>query len=142
MLPPRDFKSLASTNFAIRAVLQVIIDGSSNSVLPAPGAGLAIALDVLSPATLVLPAHRTNFAIRAVFHVIIDGIYLNGFEVGGAGRNRTGVNGVAVRCMTTLPPRLYFQNYCLVRSRPKGRIHANSLKLLAPFGLRRYAPRR
>ena len=27
-------------------------------------------------------------------------------ENGGAGRNRTGVNGVAVRCMTTLPPRL------------------------------------
>ena len=25
-------------------------------------------------------------------------------ENGGAGRNRTGVNGVAVRCMTTLPP--------------------------------------
>src|SRR5690554_5986604 len=25
---------------------------------------------------------------------------------GGAGRNRTGVRGVAVRCMTTLPPRL------------------------------------
>ncbi len=25
---------------------------------------------------------------------------------GGAGRNRTGVHGVAVRCMTTLPPRL------------------------------------
>ena len=24
---------------------------------------------------------------------------------GGAGRNRTGVHGVAVRCITTLPPR-------------------------------------
>ncbi len=27
-------------------------------------------------------------------------------SAGGAGRNRTGVHGVAVRCMTTLPPRL------------------------------------
>jgi hypothetical protein len=25
-------------------------------------------------------------------------------QYGGWGRNRTGVNGVAVRCMTTLPP--------------------------------------
>lgn len=31
------------------------------------------------------------------------------FELnGGAGRNRTGVHGVAVRCMTTLPPRHRF----------------------------------
>jgi hypothetical protein len=29
---------------------------------------------------------------------------------GGWGRNRTGVRGVAVRCMTTLPPSLYFPN--------------------------------
>ncbi len=28
-------------------------------------------------------------------------------KYGGAGRNRTGVHGVAVRCMTTLPPRLW-----------------------------------
>ncbi len=27
-----------------------------------------------------------------------------GFTNGGWGRNRTGVRGVAVRCMTTLPP--------------------------------------
>ncbi len=26
-------------------------------------------------------------------------------KIGGGGRNRTGVHGVAVRCMTTLPPR-------------------------------------
>ena len=29
----------------------------------------------------------------------------NHLHFGGAGRNRTGVNGVAVRCITTLPPR-------------------------------------
>ena len=27
------------------------------------------------------------------------------YKIGGGGRNRTGVHGVAVRCMTTLPPR-------------------------------------
>ena len=36
----------------------------------------------------------TNFTTRA--------------KDGGAGRNRTGVHGVAVRCMTTLPPRLIY----------------------------------
>lgn len=33
------------------------------------------------------------------------------FKNGGASRNRTGVNGVAVRCMTTLPSR---QTFCLI----------------------------
>ena len=30
---------------------------------------------------------------------------LGHYQFGGGGRNRTGVHGVAVRCMTTLPPR-------------------------------------
>jgi hypothetical protein len=32
-----------------------------------------------------------------------------GRYIGGWGRNRTGVNGVADRCMTTLPPSLTMQ---------------------------------
>ncbi len=28
-------------------------------------------------------------------------------DIGGGGRNRTGVDGFAGRCMTTLPPRLF-----------------------------------
>jgi len=32
---------------------------------------------------------------------------MNHFEDGGSGRNRTGVDGFAIRCMTTLPPSLW-----------------------------------
>src|SRR5690606_28409556 len=45
----------------------------------------------------------TNFATRAGY-----------WECGGAGRNRTGVYGVAVRCITTLPPRL---KTCLMKQK-------------------------
>ena len=34
-------------------------------------------------------------------------------KFGGGGRNRTGVHGVAVRCMTTLPPRLHLVMHIL-----------------------------
>ena len=57
VFPPRDFKSLASTNFATRAI-------------------------------------RNGLYYYATF--------------GGWGRNRTGVHGVAVRCITTLPPSHFF----------------------------------
>ena len=33
-------------------------------------------------------------------------VNLQGFYTGGRGRNRTGVDGFAIRCMTTLPPGL------------------------------------
>ena len=39
-------------------------------------------------------------------------------KLGGGGRNRTGVHGVAVRCMTTLPPR---QGYSAKKWRAKKR---------------------
>ncbi len=55
---PRDFKSLASTNFAIRAErLNVQIVTIYRSCQRA-ALVLAVASDVLSPVTLVLPAHR------------------------------------------------------------------------------------
>jgi hypothetical protein len=38
-------------------------------------------------------------------HLNHELVYLKTMFNGGAGRNRTGVRGVAVRCMTTLPPR-------------------------------------
>jgi hypothetical protein len=34
-----------------------------------------------------------------------SGVHYRGRETGGGGRNRTGVDGFAGRCMTTLPPR-------------------------------------
>jgi hypothetical protein len=70
---PRDFKSLASTNFATRACKkQLTMD---NGQLTTSGFPLSIIHCQLS-------------------------IAFNG----GWGRNRTGVNGFAGRCMTTLPP--------------------------------------
>ena len=45
---------------------------------------------------------RNTCGIRAVSSRLLGKSLRNG----GAGRNRTGVHGVAVRCMTTLPPRL------------------------------------
>ena len=56
-MKPRDFKSLVSTDFTTRAVLEQSLATAASA------------------------------------------------DYGGAGRNRTGVRGVAVRYMTTLPPR-------------------------------------
>ncbi len=47
---------------------------------------------------------------------------------GGAGRNRTGVHGVAVRCMTTLPP-----SHNLVFS--EGELYQNPYKSACVYGL-------
>ena len=59
-----------------------------------PGAGIEPARcchrGILSPLRLPISPSGHNAAMRLTF--------------GGWGRNRTGVNGVAVRCMTTLPP--------------------------------------
>ena len=59
-----------------------------------PGAGIEPARcchrGILSPLRLPISPSGHSAAMRLTF--------------GGWGRNRTGVNGVAVRCMTTLPP--------------------------------------
>src|SRR5450631_638093 len=44
-----------------------------------------------------------NFAHIGLCHYLFIRSYLH--RVGGGGRNRTGVDGFAGRCMTTLPPR-------------------------------------
>lgn len=67
-----------------------------------PGAGLEPARpqwpgDFKSPVS-------TDFTTRASGYK--SDLYGDQSKIGGAGRNRTGVHGVAVRCMTTLPPRL------------------------------------
>ena len=59
-----------------------------------PGAGIEPARcchrGILSPLRLPISPSGHSAAVQLTF--------------GGWGRNRTGVNGVAVRCMTTLPP--------------------------------------
>jgi len=55
-------------------------------------------------------------------------------KIGGWGRNRTGVRGVAVRCMTTLPPsqRARILTAGLVRKEPRAVVlfsqHCDSLE--------------
>ena len=75
--------ALASTNSRLKQSLRMV-----------PGAGIEPARcchrGILSPLRLPISPSGHNAAMRLTF--------------GGWGRNRTGVNGVAVRCMTTLPP--------------------------------------
>jgi hypothetical protein len=52
-----------------------------------------------------LPSHRKYFTWAQHQSETARDLLLS--KNGGSGRNRTGVDGVAVRCMTTLPPSLY-----------------------------------
>ena len=50
--------------------------------------------------------HEPNSQVIAAHIIVILSVKIAKRSRGGWGRNRTGVRGVAVRCMTTLPPSL------------------------------------
>ncbi len=82
-----------------------------------PGAGIEparpLSRKILSLVCLPIPPP----GLRESFFIVGIGTYCNAITIeatfkinatkshGGAGRNRTGVDGFAIRCMTTLPPR-------------------------------------
>ena len=70
--------------------------------IPPPGqGGLSQGLPTAIASLLAFPDSG-----RTISHLAMQSLPCQS-EIGGAGRNRTGVHGVAVRCMTTLPPRLF-----------------------------------
>ena len=105
--PPRDFKSLASTNFATRAW-----GGAGASVVTSGKAVEAarlykgLASKAICRAAILSTQGFSEEALS--LQCAADRIWGSySKRNGGAGRNRTGVYGVAVRCITTLPPRLF-----------------------------------
>ncbi len=80
VLPPRDFKSLASTNFATRAGVF-----TATGIVRIPTAKVTRDLG---------PERRLQQKIGR----------LNRLNYGGWARSRTEVDGFAGRCITTLPP--------------------------------------
>jgi hypothetical protein len=82
-----------------------------------PGAGIEparpLSRKILSLVCLPIPPP----GLRESIFIVSIGTYSNVITIaamsktsstkghGGAGRNRTGVDGFAIRCMTTLPPR-------------------------------------
>ena len=73
-----------------------------------PGAGLEPARcchrGILSPLRLPIspPGHIQEWSLTCCLH---GRLVVPVIVYGGAGRNRTGVDGFAIRCITTLPPR-------------------------------------
>ena len=110
MLPSRDFKSLASTNFATRA------SGNRGGLAPPtvlfdPEALRTSASDRVLYSELGHPAlailiHPCAFGIKHKAQQMPTKKHLSistPIKSGGWNRSRTGVHGFAGRCITTLP---------------------------------------
>ena len=114
---PADFKSDASTSFAIRAMGRRTRSSASfcHSVLPEKTQKAAFRYDktpVSGALSMQLGAGneaRTRdlnlgkVALYQLSYSRVVWVLLLPNTAGGLSRNRTGVNGFAIRCMTTLP---------------------------------------